>query len=240
MTMSGVAPDYPAELYVEPDRESRNRLTVAFRLILAIPHLFLSGTMGGSIGSGSYSQNGDSAVDSVFALISAGILSIAAGFCAILSWFAILFTGKHPKSLSDFELWVLRWQARTTSYVMLFRDEYPPFGEAEYPTDYRVQQQLENRNRLTVGFRFILLIPHFIVLIFLNIGWVVTTIIAWFAILFTGKYPQSLEGFGLGVFSWTARVQAYSFLLVDQYPPFSLDTTTAPVPLDRTPIDRGW
>lgn len=236
MSMSTGA-TYPVDLVIDPQFDNRNRLTTAFRIILAIPHMFLSGTMG-PISGGGGSQGQDGGTDTIMALLTAGILAIAAFFVAFLSWFAILFTGSHPKSLSDFITWVLRWQARTTGYVMLFRDEYPPFGEGDYPTDLQVRQQYDNRNRLTVLFRFFMGLPHLIILIFLGIAWSVTTIIAWFAILFTGRYPQSLYDFGMGVFGWTARVQAYMFLLVDDYPPFAMGATSGVV--DRTPAPGGW
>jgi hypothetical protein len=73
-----------------------------------------------------------------------------------------------------------------------------------------------------VGLRLIYAIPHIIVLIFINIGWLVTTIIAWFAILFTGAYPEGLYGFAVGAMRWNARVQSYLLLLRDEYPPFSM------------------
>ncbi len=78
------------------------------------------------------------------------------------------------------------------------------------------------RDRTSVAFRLILAIPHFFVLFFLGIGWFFTTVIAWFAILFNGAYPLSLLPFGVGVMRWTLRLEAYLLLLVDDYPPFSL------------------
>lgn len=78
-------------------------------------------------------------------------------------------------------------------------------------------------DRATVAVRLILAIPHFCVLFFLGIGWFFTTVFAWFAILFTGSYPEGLLPFGLGVMRWTLRLEAYLLLLVDEYPPFSLE-----------------
>lgn len=223
MQMAGATADYPVQLELAPPPVERNRLTVGFRLILAIPHMILVG--GGGLIGGSFSNRGGSPDDFgglVTSIISTGILSMAAGVCSIISWFAILFTGTHPQSLWDFELWVLRWQTRANAYIYLLRDEYPPFGEADYPVEMRVAPPA-TRDRVSVGFRIFLLIPHIIILIFLGFAWLVTTIIAWFAILFTGLYPQSLYDFGVGVFRWQTRVTAYGYLLRDEYPPFALN-----------------
>ena len=214
---------YPVNLEFEPQITNRNRLTTAFRLVLAIPHLFIAGVLSGGSLSGVNSRNGSGDfTDFVFGIITVGILGIAAFFLAVLSWFAILFTGSHPKSFWDFELWVLRWQTRVTAYVYLLRDDYPPFSEGEYPAQMEVAYPDGPRNRLTVFFRIIMVIPHAIVLGLLGIAWGVVTVIAWFAILFTGSYPQGMYDFAVGVFRWQARVTAYIYLLRDEYPPFSL------------------
>ena len=91
-----------------------------------------------------------------------------------------------------------------------------------YPVTVRVEPALANRNRLTVGFRLLLAIPHFIALFFVVFAWWVTAIVAWVAILITGAYPGGLYEFGVGALRWLLRVEAYVLLLVDDYPPFSL------------------
>jgi hypothetical protein len=111
---------------------------------------------------------------------------------------------------------------RALSYVMLLEDEYPPFGDAPYPAMIDLIDPLEPRNRLTVGFRLFLAIPHFIVLFFILLAWTLTSIVAWFAILITGSYPQALYPFGVGALRWRLRVESYLLLMVDEYPPFSL------------------
>lgn len=214
---------YPVNLDYEPQITGRNRLTTAFRLILSIPHIFIAGLLTGSSAGGSSNRDGSTdSGDFIMSLISVGILGIAAGVMAVVSWFAILFTGRHPKSFWEFEYWVLRWQTRATAYFFLIRDEFPPFGEGEYGAQMDVANPDSQRNRLTVFFRFFMLIPHLVVLIFLDIAWVVVTVIAWFAILFTGNYPEGMYGFGTGVLRWHVRVSAYGYLLRDEYPPFSL------------------
>ena len=101
--------------------------------------------------------------------------------------------------------------------------EYPPFGDAPYPANLVMDSQDAARDRVSVAFRIFLILPHLVALCFLSVAWAVTTIIAWFAILFTGAYPESLERFSRGVLRWNIRVEAYLLLLHDTYPPFHLD-----------------
>jgi len=138
-----------------------------------------------------------------------------------LAWFAILFTGKYPRGLWDLAKMYMGWRANVFAYAALLRDEYPPFGTGPYPVTFEVDYP-ERSNRWTVAFRLILAIPQLIVLLFVLLAWVVTVVIAWFAILFTGRYPEGLYSFGVGVQRWTLRVQAYLLLMRDEYPPFSL------------------
>lgn len=110
------------------------------------------------------------------------------------------------------------------AYIAIFRDEYPPFGEGDdYPSTLHITPVEGERNKKSVGLRIFYLIPHAIVLFFLNIAWAFTSFVAWLSILFTGEYPQGLYNFGIGVFRWNTRVEAYALLLVDEFPPFSLD-----------------
>jgi len=200
---------YPTSYQVNPQEEKRNRWTVGFRFILAIPHLLLVG--GPGIGAGVGSDR-------------TGVLGVVAGVAAVINWFIIVFTGKANADLMSLQRFYLRWRARALAYEALLRDEYPPFGDGEYPVAAEFTAATENRNRWTVGFRFILIIPQIIVLLFLFIAWAVTAIIGWFAILFTGRYPDGLWRFGEGVMRWSLRVEAYWLLLHDEYPPlFSLE-----------------
>ena len=91
-----------------------------------------------------------------------------------------------------------------------------------YPASIEIVEPAGPRDRLTVGLRIFLVIPHLIVLAFLAFGWWITSCIAWLVILFTGEYPPGLYGFGVGVLRWLLRVETYILLLVDEYPPFSL------------------
>jgi hypothetical protein len=152
-----------------------------------------------------------------------GVIGAVAFVMAIISWFAIVFTGKQPKGLWDFASFYMHWRSRAVAYAGLLRDEYPPFGDGPYAVQLGLGEFPAERNRLSVGLRLIYAIPHAIVLIFLGIAWAITAIIGWFAILFTGSYPEGLYRFGVGYLRWSLRVEAYVLLMHDEYPPFSLD-----------------
>jgi hypothetical protein len=152
-----------------------------------------------------------------------GVLGVVAGVTAIISWFAIVFTGKQPKGLWDFTSFFMRWRSKAIAYTALLRDEYPPFGEGDYHVSYSPGEYLDARDRVSVGFRIFLLIPHFIVLFFLGIAWFITAVIGWFAILFTGAYPEGLYKFAVGYLRWGLRVEAFALLMNDKFPPFSLE-----------------
>jgi len=206
---------YPVSISVEPVLVNRNRLTTAFRFFLAIPHLILVGGVGIGIASGRGSSTSVGR--------EGGLLGAVAFFLAIVSWFTIVFAGVHFVGIRQFASFYLRWRVRALAYFMLLEDAYPPFGDAPYPSSIEIIDPAGPRDRLTVGLRLLLAIPHFIVLAFVLLGWGFTTIAAWFIILFTGAYPQAVYGFGVGALRWLLRVEAYLLLLVDEYPPFSLD-----------------
>jgi hypothetical protein len=212
---------YPVRIDVDAQPVGRNRLTVAFRLILAIPHLILVGAPGFAIGLHNESMSPDGTARHSESLGGNGLLGIVAFAGAIISWFAIVFTGRHPRGLWDLARFYMRWRANAVAYAALLRDDYPPFGDGPYPVTYEVQYP-EQRDRLTVGLRMLLVIPHVVVLVFLDIAWLLTTIVAWIAILLTAEYPESLYRFGVGMMRWTLRVETYVLMMRDEYPPFSL------------------
>lgn len=209
---------YPVSVRVQPSLEDRNRLTAAFRFFLALPHIILVGAPVAMVSTVSWSTEGGVNYEAG----SGGLVSAVAALVAIFAWFAILFSGRHPDSLWNLKTWYLRWRVKATAYLTLLRDEYPPFGEGPYPVDVDVSMPTEPRNRLTVAFRFFLAIPHLFVLWFLNMAWAFTTAVGWAAILLTGRYPETLYGFAIGVLAWSVRVEAYLLLLRDEYPPFTL------------------
>lgn len=214
---------HPVTYFVTPQLTARNRLTNFFRLILAIPHLILVGGPGLALGFGGTFGGGFGDGDFWFGAGASGVIGAVAYVMAIISWFAIVFTGKQPKGLWDFAGFYLRWRSRAIAYSALLRDEYPPFGDGEYAVDFGTGEFPETRNRWSVGLRIFYLIPHVIVLFFVGIAWFITAVIGWFAILFTGSYPEGLYRFAVGYLRWSLRVEAYALLVHDEYPPFSLD-----------------
>jgi len=207
---------YPVSVSMEPLLANRNRLTTAFRLILAIPHLILVGGVG--LGIASRGGSGTTAAG------EGGLLGAVVAFLAIVSWFTIVIGGTHIAGIRQFTSFYLRWRVRALAYLMLLEDAYPPFGDGPYPAAIEIVDPAGPRDRVTVALRILLAIPQFVVLFFVLMAWCFTTIAAWFIILFTGAYPQGLYEFGVGALRWLLRVQAYILLLVDDYPPFSLDS----------------
>lgn len=190
-----MAPAYPFAIEVDPPAP-QSRLTVFFRIILAIPHAII-----------------------------VQVLGVAAAVMTLIAWVAILATGKYPAGLYSFVLNVNHWQLRLNGYIFLLAGTYPPFamGPAEYPVRLTGEGELENRNRLTTLLRIIWLIPHIIILYFVQIAFAVVWVISWFAALFTGSVPAGMHNFMGGVLRWQTRVGVYAMLLTDEYPPFSLN-----------------
>ena len=153
------------------------------------------------------------------------LLQAVAGVLVLIAFFAILFTKKWPRGMFDFMVQIERWTANVIVYGEgLMRDEYPPFSgdAAQYPVTFEVEYD-ENLSRWMIFVKWILVLPHIIVLTFLYIAAIVVVFIAFFAILFTGRYPRGMFDFLVGVGRWTMRVNAYAhWLMTDRYPPFSL------------------
>jgi hypothetical protein len=208
MSASAAVIRQPIRLSVDyPDRDL-NRLTTFFRLFVAIPILIVLGSVAGGAWQ---SSNGKSA-------------AAAGGLLVLGPLLMILFRQKYPRWWFDFNLQLTRFSTRVSSYLALMSDRYPSTDEEQsvhLELDYpNVKQDL---NRWLPLVKWLLAIPHYIVLFFLAIAAVFAVIIAWFAILFTGRYPRSLFNFVEGVMRWGLRVQAYAMLLTtDSYPPFRL------------------
>jgi hypothetical protein len=191
--MATAATAYPVTFEVEyPERLSRWLIFVKW--LLAFPHLLILGVFGYLV-----------------------------ELTTFISWFVILFTGRYPKALFDLAVMYFRWNARVTAYIALLRDEYPPFGggSPEYPVRFNVEYP-EKLSRLLIFVKWLLAIPHLIILALLGLLGFVVYVIAWFAILFTGRFPRSLFDFLVGIGRWAFRVDAYIWLMRDEYPPFSL------------------
>lgn len=200
---------YPATFEAEFPQQL-GRLSTAFRIILYVPVAIFLVLLGG--GTFSYGDFGD-----------ARSISLAGGGGVVLAiWAAVIVRQYVPRWLFDFQVALMRFEARATGYLALLTDRFPAF-EGEYPINLEVRYP-ERLSRWKVAiWKIITSIPHIIILLFLTIAAAVIVMIAWFAILFTGRYPKGLHEFVAGVFRWSLRVQAYIFSLTDEYPPFSLD-----------------
>jgi hypothetical protein len=205
---------YPVQFSVEyPDR-ALNRLTTAFRIIVAIPIVIVLGGIGGAWGSWSGgSGNG--------AWVASGG---AAGILFFPALVMIVFRQKYPRWWYDWNLELLRFQNRVGVYLGLLDDRYPSTDEGQSVSlEFPYPDAKQDLNRWLPLVKWFLAIPHYIVLIFLGLAAFVCVIIAWFAIIFTGRYPRGLFDFVVGVGRWSNRVTAYAFVLVtDRYPPFRL------------------
>jgi Domain of unknown function (DUF4389) len=153
------------------------------------------------------------------------LLGIVNNVMIFIAFFAVLFTKKWPRGMFDFSLQIQRWTANVAAYgFLLLRDEYPPFSgdSGEYPLTLEVEYR-EDLSRWMIFVKWLLAIPHFIVLVVLAIAAYVVVTIAFFAILFTGRYPRGMFDFVVGTYRWLVRVNAYAlWFMTDRYPPFSL------------------
>lgn len=206
---------YPARLDIDYPKKL-DRVTSFFRLIWIIPIVIVLSLISAVASWTVVTETGETITRS-----SGGIASGL--FLATL--LMILFRQRYPRWWFDFAKEFARFSTRVVAYLALVTDEYPSTVEEQsvhLDIDYPdVEQDL---NRWLPLVKWLLAIPHYIVLVFLFIGAFVVWVIAWFAILFTGRYPRALFDYIVGVFRWGLRVEAYAFLLVtDRYPPFSLN-----------------
>ena len=216
MSMSAQPNVYPARLAVD-FTDQHNRVTTVFRLILVIPIAIVMGILTAGSTTSTVYESGQKVVTTTSGGITSGL------FVATL--LMILFRKRYPRWWFDFALELARFGARIWAYVALLSDHYPSTEDQQavhLDLDYPDVERDLNRGLPIV--KIFLAIPHYIVLFFLSIAAFFAVVIAWFAILFTGKYPRGLFDFVVGVGRWWLRVQSYAFLLItDRYPPFSLD-----------------
>lgn len=203
---------YPVQFSVDyPDRPL-DRVSTAFRIFVVIPIAIVLGTVSGNTWDWSYGDEATTTAAGAGGLLFAGPLLM------------ILFRQKYPRWWFDWNLELQRFSNRVAAYLALMDDRYPSTTDHQsVHLDYSYPDVPRELNRWLPLVKWFLAIPHYIVLAFLWIGVVVTVIVAWFAILFTGRYPRGIFDFVAGVLRWQNRVMAYAFVLVtDAYPPFRL------------------
>jgi hypothetical protein len=204
---------HPVRLAVDyPDRDL-NRLTTALRIFTVIPIAIVLGSIGGY--SAEWSHAG--AQTTTYAVGGSGLLFLP-------PLLMIVFRQKYPRWWFDWNLQLLRFTNRVGVYFALMDDRYPSTDEEQaVHLDLPEPDALHGLNRWLPLVKWLLAIPHYIVLVFLWLGAIVVVILAWFAILFTGRYPRGMFGYVEGVIRWHNRVAGYAFILVtDAYPPFRL------------------
>ena len=201
---------YPVQFDVEYPERELDRLTTAFRIFMVIPIAIVLATLGGE--STAYAGDHWQAGATFGGLVTFSPLLL------------ILFRQKYPRWWFDWNLELLRFQNRVGAYLALLNDQYPSTDEHQsVRLELPYPDAKQDLNRWLPLVKWLLAIPHYIVLAFLWLAALFVIVFAWFAILFTGRYPRGLFEFVVGVGRWTTRVTAYAFVLVtDQYPPFSL------------------
>ena len=199
---------YPVQFSVDYPERPLNRLTTLLRIFVAVPILIVVGSVSGSTWQWSTPHGGQAVV--------AG----AGGLLFFAPLLLILFRQKYPRWWFDWNLELQRFSNRVGVYLALMEDRYPSTDEHQsVHLDYEYPDAERDLNRWLPLVKWLLAIPHYIVLFFLYIAAVVVVIVAWFAILFTGRYPSGMFHFVEGVIRWNNRVLAYALLLVtDQYP----------------------
>jgi hypothetical protein len=203
---------YPVSFAADPALEGRNRLITFFRYFVQIPWL-----------------------------IVVGLYGIAAYIAVFIAWFAIVFTGRYPEGLYNFNAGFLRASARVNGFAYLLTDEYPPFGgeEApEYPIRIGVPPALDQYSRLKTGLRIIYGIPVYLLALVQSLILGVCALIGWFAIVFTGKLPEGLFNPMRSATAYMTRAGAYFLLMTEEWPPFSLEEGAA-APAGQIPTEAA-
>jgi hypothetical protein len=203
---------YPVSFAADYAGEGRNRLTGFFRYFVAIPWVLV-----------------------------AGLYGIAVSFAVIVAWFVMIFTGRYPEGIYNFNAGFLRMSTRANAFNYLLTDEYPPFGGEEapnYPVRVGVAPQLDKYSRAKAFFRYIIGIPVMLLALVHSLILSVVTLIAWFAIVFTGKHPEGLFNPARSASAYLTRAGAYFLLMTEDYPPFSLEEGES-VPAGQIPTEAA-
>jgi hypothetical protein len=204
--------DHPVRFSVDyPDRPL-NRLSSALRIFTVIPIAIVLASIGGYT-SGEYDASGETST----------VVIGGTGLLVLPALLMIVFREKYPRWWFDFNLELLRFSNRVGTYMALMSDRYPSTDEHQWVhLEFPYPDAKTELNRWLPLVKWLLAIPHYIVLAFLYVAVLIVVILAWFAILFTGRYPRGMFDFVESVVRWHNRVVGYAFILVtDRYPPFS-------------------
>ena len=202
--------NYPVQFDVDYPSRPLDRFTTAFRFLIAIPIVVVLTMLSGS----AFNDSDNSTRNNL-------VIGGAAVFVPLV--LMLVFRQKYPRWWFDWNLNLLRFSNRVTAYLALLDDRYPSTDEEQSVHLDFAYPETRQMNRWLPLVKWLLAIPHYVVLFCLGIAALVSIIVAWFAILFTGRYPRGLFDFVVGVMRWTNRVNAYAFTLVtDEYPPFRL------------------
>ncbi|MGH2847204.1 MAG: DUF4389 domain-containing protein [Thermoleophilaceae bacterium] len=219
--------EHPVRFSVDyPDRPL-DRLSTAFRIFTVIPIAIVLASIGGFDAGGGWDGG---TRGTTIAIGGIGLLFLP-------PLLIIVFREKYPRWWYDWNLEVLRFINRVGTYLALMSDRYPSTDERQWvQLDFPYPDARRDLNRWLPLVKWLLAIPHYIVLFFLYLAVIVLVIGAWFAILFTGRYPRAIFDFVEGVIRWHNRVVGYAFILVtDRYPPFSLSQREPPPTAERPP-----
>ena len=203
---------YPARLDIDYPEEGLSRLKTLFRIVLLIPIVIVLALI-----TGGYPDSYEVG-ETTYVIVSTGSVLV------VPALLMLLFRRKYPRWWFDWHLELTRFTTRVSAYFLLMRDEYPSTDEQQaVHLDLDYPDAAQDLKRWLPLVKWLLAIPHYVVLAILWIAALVITVIAWFAIVFTGRYPRGMFRFVVGVNRWSLRVEAYMFLLItDRYPPFSL------------------
>jgi Domain of unknown function (DUF4389) len=214
---------YPVDVHLPEEPQEQNRWKTGFRLLLAIPAFFMEGALAGG-GRMGYSYSGGALWTNAF-----------------LAWWACLFTGRMPEGLRDVNLYALRYAAQTGAYALLVTERYPdadPFVEPTpaaappHPVRLALGEDDLERSRLTVFFRLLLVIPHYVWLLLWGLVADLAVIVAWFVALFTGRVPDGIHNFIAGYVRYSAHVLAFFLIAGGPFPGFVGQPGSYPVDVE--------
>ncbi len=235
---------YPVDLEIDPPVQ-QGRWGGFFRLLLAIPALLLAAALGGGLSFNSPSGSAGAQREEAYGFYAASIGGVAAAV-AFLAWFAILVRRREPRGLRDLTAYALGYGAQATGYLLLLTPRYPssdpalaePYSELpEHPVRLTVEGGLEH-SRLTVFFRLLLTIPHFIWLLLWGIAVFFAVVVAWFAALFTGRVPGGLHRFIAAYIRYSIHVFAFVQLIGRRFPGFTGRAGSYEIDLEIAPPER--